>query len=146
MSSRRNTAVSYDLFISYHPAQFKLVENFYNQVKTDSLNIWWDQESKRSPDENVRALQSSSIFVCVPSKQYQKSMKNRIEYSIALEQEMKIITLNVDEEVENETRKQAAIRNRKQATQTLGLCSFFRFIKAETDKFSQKIKRFVQTI
>ena len=128
-------------------------KSFYNQVKTNSLNIWWDHECKRSPDENVHALQSSSIFVCFPSKQYQKSLKNRIEYSIALEQEMKIITLNVDEDEEeeekkkelgeNESRKKAVI---KKSTSQVSLSSFFRFIKAETDKLAQKIKCFVQTI
>lgn len=140
-SKRRNT-LSYDLYISYHPAQLKLVENFYNQVKNDGLKIWWDHES----DDSVRALQSSSIFVCFPSKQYQKSIKNRIEYSIALEQEMKIITLNVDEEAEdddNQKKQQVSVRR---PSQTVGFSSFFKFIKAEADKISQKVKCFVQTI
>lgn len=48
-------------------------------------------KSMNAFNQNISALKSSLIFVCFLSKDYQTCINNRIEYSIALEENMKII-------------------------------------------------------
>ena len=90
----------YDIYISYNSAQLEegvtLICDYLR--KWFKLNIWFDQDKHENNDSSYcefDALQSSLIFICFPSKEYKKSIKNRIEYSIALKQEMRIIELRL---------------------------------------------------
>lgn len=121
----------YDCYISYHPAQRLQVEAFCIQVKNDNLKIWYDHNHENDFNENVRALQSSAMFVCFPSKEYKKNIKNRIEYSIALEQNMKIISLMVDHEQSKKTQGK---------TQNF-INSFFKTVKNQAEKFAHFCKK-----
>ena len=91
----------YDLYISYNSAQLDQgVSDICDYLKKwFNLNIWFDEIFNNNNDEtSVRefdALQSSLIFICFPSKEYKKNIKNRLEYSIALKQEMRIIELRL---------------------------------------------------
>ena len=106
MSNLNNRPVSskkknyFDIYISYHPAQRIQVEHICQQFKKFNLRIWYDKDliadTENEFDENVHALQTSFLFVCFPSEEYKKNLKNRMELSIALEQEMKIISLNLE--------------------------------------------------
>jgi hypothetical protein len=92
----------FDLYISYNSAQLIQVEHVCQMFKQANMRIWYDQdglieETENKFDESIQALQSSFIFLCFPSKEYKKCLKNRIEYSIALEQEMKIICVNLED-------------------------------------------------
>ena len=146
--TKRSKKYKYDVYISYHPAQRGLVENFCNQVKSDNLNIWYDENN--SSTFNVRALQSSAMFICFPSKEYKKSMKNRIEYSIALEQDMKIITM--DEFLVESAQTELKSTEQKTNSQTISLDnnnenfinSFFKLVKNQTEIVSQKLYKFVR--
>lgn len=95
--------VIYDLYISYNPKQKEQVDYVCKLFKEANLNIWYDQEHINNTnddnkfDSNLHALQSSYIFVCFLSKDYQKCIKNRIEYSIAKEQNKKVINIYLND-------------------------------------------------
>ena len=92
----------FDLYISYNPAQRVQVEHICQQFKFFNLRIWYDQDHMSGGDqvnefdENIQALQSSFIFVCFPSEEYEKNLKNRAEFSTAIEQEMRIMCFNLE--------------------------------------------------
>lgn len=87
----------FDLYISYNPKQKEQVKQICSIFKNYNLKIWYDQDQSQPHvneekfDKNLNALQSSYIFVCFLSRDYQKCIKNRIEFSIAHEQNMKIM-------------------------------------------------------
>lgn len=147
-SSKRAKRYKYDLYISYHPAQRELVRTFCDQInKNENIRIWCDESCSSS--FNVRALQSSEMFICFPSKEYKKSIKNRIEYSIAIEQDMKIIT--VDEYlIENAPLEhvhpvdQQTTKHIQSSINENFINSFFKLIKNQTEIFSQKLYKFVR--
>jgi hypothetical protein len=89
----------YDIYISYNSAQLDQgVSDICNYFKNwFNLNIWFDQDNEYNDSavSDFDALQSSLIFICFPSKEYKKNIKNRLEYSIALKQEMRIIELRL---------------------------------------------------
>jgi hypothetical protein len=93
------TSNSYDLFISYNSAQLdKGVTEICNYLQNRfNLSIWFnkDQNNLSSSISELNALESSLIFLCFPSNEYKKSTKNKLEYSIALKQEMRIIELRL---------------------------------------------------
>lgn len=98
MSQQKSNENNYDLYISYHPTQKTQVEEICSLFKHSGLTFWFNKDTTRKNfDEDLHALQQSYIFVCFPSKEYQKCIQNRIEYSIAAEQEMKIVNLNLGE-------------------------------------------------
>ena len=94
---------NYDLFISYNSAQLdKGVTEICNYLQNRfNLNIWFNKDqnnlssSSSSSISELNALESSLIFLCFPSNEYKKSTKNKLEYSIALKQEMRIIELRL---------------------------------------------------
>lgn len=95
-------AKTFDLYISYNQAQRVQVEHICQQFKFYYLRIWYDQDCLTSDltnqfDECIQAIQSSFIFVCFPSEEYEKNLKNRTELSIAIEQGMRIISFNLEE-------------------------------------------------
>ena len=90
----------YDVYISYNSAQLDqgitLICDYLKQKF--KLNIWFknnNNQEKENENSELDALQSSLIFVCFPSNEYKKSIKNRLEYTIALKQEMRIIELRL---------------------------------------------------
>lgn len=85
-----NNKYNYDLYLSYNVSQKRNVQEICKLFKNSKLKVWLAKEEDQF-DDNLNALQSSLIFVCFPCKEYQKCIKNRIEYSIAKEQGMKII-------------------------------------------------------
>ena len=87
-----NDEFIYDLYLSYHVSQKRLVEKIFNYLKSSlNLNVWLSNDDANF-NENLNALQFTRLaFVCFPCKEYQNCIKNRIEYSIASEQQMKII-------------------------------------------------------
>ena len=93
----------FDLYISYNPKQKAQADLICNIFKNANLKIWYDRDrgAKNSKegnfDHNLHALQSSYIFVCFLSRDYQKCIKNRIEFSIASEQKMKIMNFYFDD-------------------------------------------------
>ena len=99
------TSNNYDLFISYNSAQLdKGVTEICNYLQNRfNLNIWFNKDqnnlssssSSSSSISELNALESSLIFLCFPSNEYKKSTKNKLEYSIALKQEMRIIELRL---------------------------------------------------
>lgn len=126
---------NYDLYISFHPAQKQLVEIFCNQIKDDNLKIWHDHESE---SEDLIALKTSSLFVYVPSKEYKKCIRNMIEYSIALEQEMKIITLNANE-IESSNIKQE--NKSTDNTSNTSVNSYSSIFKIQVENLIQKFRK-----
>lgn len=90
----------YDLFISYHPAQLFEVERVCRILRSHSLRVWFDQECMHdrlnSFDESYEAMQNSFVFVCFSSKNYDKSVRCRTEFSIAVEQKMDIVDLRLE--------------------------------------------------
>jgi hypothetical protein len=94
---------SYDLYISYNPAQINQVKQICKLFEDNKFRIWFikfeifdsNNDFEIFDEMNIYALESSCIFVCFPSNEYKKSLKNRIEYAMAIEQDMKIISLDL---------------------------------------------------
>ena len=77
----------------YHSSEKRKAQKIFNFFKNSNLNVWFGNENDNF-DENLHALQFSLVFIYFPCKEYQKCIKNRIEYSIANEQGIKIINLS----------------------------------------------------
>ena len=90
---KRFNECNYDLYLSYHISQKRKVQKIFNFFKNSNLNVWFGNENDNF-DDNLHALQFSLAFIYFPCKEYQKCIKNRIEYSIANEQGIKIINLS----------------------------------------------------
>lgn len=136
----------YDLYISYNTAQKSQVEYMCQLFKNANLKIWFDKDplnddiSSNKFDQNLHALHNSYLFVCFLSKEYQKSIKNRIEYSIALEQEMKIVNIYLDDQ--NETKKnESSINVNLYGLDLSDLNSIVRTIKDESEHISKTFKQ-----
>jgi hypothetical protein len=86
---------NYDAYISYHPAQFKQVEHYVDLLRNSKLKVWFDcdQGTENDFERNVNALKSSQILVCFQSEEYNKSLKNKAELSLALKTGKDIVKL-----------------------------------------------------
>ncbi len=138
----------YDLYISYNSAQLDQgVSDICNYLKKwFNLNIWFDEIifNNNNNETSVRefdALQSSLIFICFPSKEYKKSGKNQLEYSIALKQEMRIIELRLFDDMRDFALPNTTQINLKKNLINKPNCNEFRkiiyAIKFEVDKMKQ---------
>jgi len=99
MSQENSNENLYDVYVSYHIDQKSQVENICNLFKDSGLRLWINNDSLKNFDQDLHALQQSCIFVCFLSKQYQKSIQNRIEYSIATEQRMRQFNFCLEESI-----------------------------------------------
>lgn len=100
---------TYDLYISYHSAQKTKVDYCCKLFRNANLKLFCDKDLNNLPnkfEQNLTKLQSSFIFVCFLSKEYQKCIKNRIEFSVAVEQNVKIIKFYFDDHLHIETGSQ----------------------------------------
>ena len=95
----------YDLYISFNSAQLNQVKQVCEYFEDYKLRIWLNNDETFDLNSNIDseqyneiiyALESSCIFICFPSVEYKKCLKNRIEYAIAVEHDMKIIALDFD--------------------------------------------------
>ena len=140
----------FDIYISYHPAQRIPVEHICQQFKQFNLRVWYDkdslhEETENEFDENIQALQSSFLFICFPSDEYQKKLKNRIEFSIAAEQEMRMISLNLDgfpASFNSSTVSQIKLTEQIiEPEQEKELSSLIKYLKNEVNQVSQTFKQ-----
>ena len=138
MSNRKFEIKKYDLYISYHPTQIKQVEKVTKSFQNVNLKMWHEHDMFES---DLEALQSSFMFVCFLSKEYKKNINNKIEYSIAKQKEMKIITFMLNEEADldkNSEKDNEIIINLKHLSQKeLGI--FAKGIRKEMDQFSSRL-------
>jgi hypothetical protein len=106
---------SYDVFVSYHKYQQFQVDRVCKELKKFNLRIWYDQDLMEDRyndfDESLNALQNSMLFVCFTSKNYIKNIKCRTEFSIAVEQEISIINLKLENIDYNEFIKSYELKN-----------------------------------
>jgi hypothetical protein len=94
-------AKNYDLYISYNWSQFNQVKIICDLLKESEFNIWFDESETVNNDlnefeKNIHALQTSLVFIYFPSREYNKCTKNKIEYTTAFEQNMKMICLDLN--------------------------------------------------
>ena len=82
----------YDVYISFHPKQLCHAQNTCRLFKNADLKVWFVEDSTNKFDENIHALQNSYIFVCFLSDEFHKAIRNRIEHSIAVGQNMKMMS------------------------------------------------------
>jgi hypothetical protein len=99
----------YDLYISYNSAQLNQVKQVCQYFEDYKLRIWLNNDETFDLNSNIDleqyneiiyALESSCVFICFPSVEYKKCLKNRIEYAIAVEHDMKIIALDFDNNIQ----------------------------------------------
>ncbi len=143
----------FDLYISYNQAQRVQVEHICQQFKFFNLRIWYDQDNLSDDqanefDENIQALQSSLIFVCFPSEEYKKNVKNRTELSIAIEQEMRIVCFNLEDyTIPDKNRRKYNITQIKLTDQMINgsnlneMSLLARALKDEVSKIAQTFRR-----
>jgi len=55
------------------------------------------EETLNQFDESFHALRQSFLFVCFTSKKYVQNIRCRTEFSIAIEQEIDIVNLKVED-------------------------------------------------
>lgn len=91
MSENDDTKFEYDVYISFHSKQLSQAENASKIFKNADLNVWFVEDSTNKFDENMHALQNSYLFICFLSIDYQKAIRNRIEHSIAVGQNIKMM-------------------------------------------------------
>lgn len=149
----KNELNDYDLYISYNQKQKAQVNHICKLFKEADLKIWYDQEKANNTNSdnifnsNLHALQSSYIFICFLSKDYQKSIKNRIEYSIAVEQNKKIINIYLDDfksqlnEKKNKEDKSNLLHLNLIGLNLQELNRMIKMIKEEAETFSNSFKQ-----
>ena len=144
MSNKRFEVKKYDAYISYHQAQIKQVEKVIKSFRNVNLKMWHDHDLFET---DLEALQASNMFICFPSKEYKKCINNKIEYSIAKQREMKIISFNIDEQPQqphqqqqqqtNENNNFISINFNRLNQKELGI--FAKGIRKEIDQFSSRL-------
>lgn len=97
---REKMAKNYDLYISYNWSEFNQVKIICDLLKESEFNIWFDDSETVNDlnefEKNIHALQTSLVFIYFPSREYNKCIKNKIEYTTAFEQNMKMISLDLN--------------------------------------------------
>jgi hypothetical protein len=138
MLNRNFEIKKYDLYISYHAAQLKEVEKVIKSFKNANLKMWHEHDLFET---DLEALQSSFMFVCFPSKEYKKNINNKIEYSIARQKEMKIITFLQNEEADqvrnNEKDNHIKVNLKRISHKELSM--FAKGIRREMDQLSSRL-------
>lgn len=85
----------FDVYISYHPAQLKQVEYHVNLMRNAKLKVWFDHgsDTEREFERNMHALKSSKMILCFQSDEYNRSLKNATELSVAVKFGLDIVKL-----------------------------------------------------